>query len=45
MISGPVESNQHYVNAAALIVGVFILDYGVDKFLDHAMIVGQLGSG
>ncbi len=28
-------------NTAALIAGVFVLDYGADKFLDHTVIVGQ----
>jgi hypothetical protein len=31
-------------NIATLIAGVFVLDYGADKFLDHTVIVGkQLG--
>ncbi|KAJ5489330.1 hypothetical protein N7539_004220 [Penicillium diatomitis] len=28
-------------NAATLIAGVFVLDYGADKFLDHTVIVGH----
>lgn len=28
-------------NTATLIAGVFVLDYGADKFLDHTVIVGQ----
>ncbi|KAF3385092.1 Sodium/calcium exchanger MaX1 [Penicillium rolfsii] len=28
-------------NAATLIAGIFMLDYGADKFLDHTVIVGQ----
>ena len=28
-------------NAATLIAGIFMLDYGSDKFLDHTVIVGQ----
>ncbi|KAL3462026.1 Sodium/calcium exchanger protein-domain-containing protein [Aspergillus heterothallicus] len=28
-------------NVAAFIAGVFVLDYGADKFLDHTVIVGQ----
>lgn len=28
-------------NAATLIAGVFVLDYGADKFIDHTVIVGQ----
>lgn len=28
-------------NIATLIAGVFVLDYGADKFLDHTVIVGQ----
>ncbi|KAJ6113391.1 Sodium/calcium exchanger membrane region [Penicillium sp. IBT 18751x] len=28
-------------NTAALIAGVFVLDYGADKFIDHTVIVGQ----
>ena len=28
-------------NAATLIAGVFVLDYGADKFLDHTVIVGR----
>lgn len=28
-------------NAATLVAGVFVLDYGADKFLDHTVIVGQ----
>ncbi|KAJ5159812.1 Sodium/calcium exchanger membrane region, partial [Penicillium canariense] len=30
-----------FFNVAALIAGVFLLDYGADKFLDHTVIVGQ----
>ncbi|PYI17220.1 hypothetical protein BO99DRAFT_475185 [Aspergillus violaceofuscus CBS 115571] len=28
-------------NAATLIAGVFVLDYGADKFVDHTVIVGR----
>jgi Ca2+/Na+ antiporter len=28
-------------NTAAFIAGVFVLDYGADKFIDHTVIVGQ----
>lgn len=28
-------------NAAAFIAGVFVLDYGADKFIDHTVIVGR----
>ena len=28
-------------NAATFIAGVFVLDYGADKFLDHTVIVGR----
>lgn len=28
-------------NTAALIAGVFVLDYGADKFMDHTVIVGR----
>jgi hypothetical protein len=28
-------------NTATLIAGVFVLDYGADKFLDHTVIVGR----
>ncbi|KAJ5184909.1 Sodium/calcium exchanger membrane region [Penicillium cf. griseofulvum] len=30
-----------FFNTAALIAGVFVLDYGADKFIDHTVIVGQ----
>lgn len=28
-------------NAAAFIAGIFVLDYGADKFIDHTVIVGR----
>jgi hypothetical protein len=28
-------------NVATLIAGVFVLDYGADKFIDHTVIVGR----
>lgn len=28
-------------NIATLIVGVFVLDYGADKFIDHTVIIGH----
>ena len=28
-------------NIATLIAGVFVLDYGADKFINHTVIVGQ----
>lgn len=28
-------------NAAVLIAGIFVLDFGADKFLNHTVIVGQ----
>ena len=28
-------------NVATLIAGVFVLDYGADKFIDHTVVVGQ----
>lgn len=28
-------------NIATLIAGVFVLDYGADKFIDHTVIVGR----
>ncbi|OQE22037.1 hypothetical protein PENFLA_c013G09989 [Penicillium flavigenum] len=30
-----------FFNTATLIAGVFVLDYGADKFIDHTVIVGQ----
>ncbi|KXG45487.1 Sodium/calcium exchanger membrane region [Penicillium griseofulvum] len=30
-----------FFSTAALIAGVFVLDYGADKFIDHTVIVGQ----
>ena len=30
-----------FFNTAALIAGVFVLDYGADKFISHTVIVGQ----
>lgn len=30
-----------FFNTAVLIAGVFVLDYGADKFIDHTVIVGQ----
>ncbi|KAJ6038496.1 hypothetical protein N7499_004407 [Penicillium canescens] len=30
-----------FFNTAAFIAGVFVLDYGADKFIDHTVIVGQ----
>lgn len=38
------DSDSLLFNAAAFIAGVFVLDYGADKFIDHTVIVGrQLG--
>ena len=28
-------------NAAVFVAGVFMLDYGADKFIDHTVIIGQ----
>jgi Ca2+/Na+ antiporter len=28
-------------NAATFVAGVFMLDYGADKFIDHTVIVGR----
>ncbi|GAA3288880.1 hypothetical protein GCM10020218_056070 [Dactylosporangium vinaceum] len=28
-------------NIAAFIAGVFVLDYGADKFVDHTVVVGR----
>jgi Ca2+/Na+ antiporter len=28
-------------NGAAFIAGIFVLDYGADKFIDHTVIVGR----
>jgi Ca2+/Na+ antiporter len=28
-------------NTATFIAGVFVLDYGADKFVDHTVVVGQ----
>lgn len=28
-------------NVATLIAGVFVLDYGADKFIDHTVVVGR----
>ena len=28
-------------NVATLVAGVFVLDYGADKFIDHTVIVGR----
>lgn len=28
-------------NAATFVAGVFVLDYGADKFIDHTVIVGR----
>ncbi|KAJ5823616.1 hypothetical protein N7447_005956 [Penicillium robsamsonii] len=30
-----------FFNTSAFIAGVFVLDYGADKFIDHTVIVGQ----
>lgn len=30
-----------WFNVATLIAGVFVLDYGADKFIDHTVIVGR----
>ncbi|CAP98448.1 hypothetical protein E8E15_000080 [Penicillium rubens] len=30
-----------FFNTATLVAGVFVLDYGADKFIDHTVIVGQ----
>jgi Ca2+/Na+ antiporter len=30
-----------WFNVATLIAGVFILDYGADKFIDHTVVVGR----
>lgn len=30
-----------FFNTGALIAGVFVLDYGADKFIDHTVILGQ----
>jgi hypothetical protein len=28
-------------NSATFVAGVFVLDYGADRFVDHTVIVGQ----
>jgi DNA phosphorothioation-dependent restriction protein DptG len=28
-------------NGATFVAGVFVLDYGADRFIDHTVIVGQ----
>lgn len=28
-------------NAAVFIAGIFVLDYGADKFIDHTAVVGR----
>jgi hypothetical protein len=28
-------------NSATFVAGVFVLDYGADRFIDHTVIVGQ----
>lgn len=33
--------NTFCFNVATLIAGVFVLDYGADKFIDHTVIVGR----
>lgn len=30
-----------WFNVATLIAGVFVLDYGADKFIDHTVVVGR----
>lgn len=30
-----------FYNTAVFIAGVFVLDYGADKFIDHTVIIGR----